>query len=198
MHILSAALKCFQEEGYHQTGIRSIAARAGVSLGNLYNHFKSKHAILVDIAALEREELRAHVAALGVEGEASEVFKDFVDSFGTHLSKSENVVLTLEIGLEAIRKPDIADMFMGNRDMLIQALKDLLDRGVRSGSFRLFADSEDTAKLILETMEGWAYRKELEHNDDDREKLLEFLSAAITKPTLDTQNVLEFPDRGGA
>ncbi|HDO1150981.1 TPA: helix-turn-helix transcriptional regulator, partial [Aeromonas salmonicida] len=36
--IIQAALGCFIERGFHQTGMRDIAAAAGVSLGNLYNH----------------------------------------------------------------------------------------------------------------------------------------------------------------
>jgi AcrR family transcriptional regulator len=45
-HILEAALMSLLEKGYHQTGVRDIAKRAGVSLGNLYNHFSGKHAVL--------------------------------------------------------------------------------------------------------------------------------------------------------
>ena len=52
--ILEAAVTCFIENGYHQTGVRDIARRAGISLGNLYNHFPGKHDVLAEIAALER------------------------------------------------------------------------------------------------------------------------------------------------
>lgn len=41
--ILEAAVMSFLENGYHQTGVRDIARRAGVSLGNLYNHFPGEH-----------------------------------------------------------------------------------------------------------------------------------------------------------
>lgn len=44
--ILSAALHCFVEKGYHGTTIRSIAARAGLSVPGLYHHFASKAALL--------------------------------------------------------------------------------------------------------------------------------------------------------
>ncbi len=40
--ILRATLECFTERGYEATGIEDICSRAGVSVGSLYHHFKSK------------------------------------------------------------------------------------------------------------------------------------------------------------
>ena len=37
--ILAAAVSCIIQNGYHQTGVRDIAKKADVSLGNLYNYF---------------------------------------------------------------------------------------------------------------------------------------------------------------
>ena len=63
-HILEAAVMCILESGYHQTGVREIAKRAGVSLGNLYNHFSGKHEVLAEIAAVERKEMAPILALL--------------------------------------------------------------------------------------------------------------------------------------
>ena len=46
IEIVHAAVTCFLERGYHQTGVRDIAKQAEVSLGNLYIHFKGKEALL--------------------------------------------------------------------------------------------------------------------------------------------------------
>jgi AcrR family transcriptional regulator len=94
--ILEAALKSFLEKGYHQTGVRDIAKRAGVSLGNLYNHFSGKHAVLAEIAALEREELQPFLSELRNDGAPLEVLEGFVLNYLIHLSAPENVILSLE------------------------------------------------------------------------------------------------------
>ena len=57
--ILDAALALFSHQGYRGTSIREIAARAGVSTGNLYHHFRDKEAIFETLlsrywAAVER------------------------------------------------------------------------------------------------------------------------------------------------
>jgi len=47
-----AALELFMEQGYHATSMRQIADKAGLALGGIYNHFKSKdeifEALIVD------------------------------------------------------------------------------------------------------------------------------------------------------
>lgn len=41
-----AAVALFGKQGFHGTGMREIARQAGVSLGNLYNHHKTKQELL--------------------------------------------------------------------------------------------------------------------------------------------------------
>ena len=43
--ILDAALDLFSHQGYRATSIRDIAARASVSTGSVYHHFKDKEAL---------------------------------------------------------------------------------------------------------------------------------------------------------
>lgn len=45
--ILDAALALFSHQGYRATSMREIAARAGVSTGNVYHHFKDKETIFL-------------------------------------------------------------------------------------------------------------------------------------------------------
>jgi len=159
--ILDAAVMCFLENGYHQTGVRDIAKRAGVSLGNLYNHFPGKHDVLAEIAALERAELEPMLDLLDRSGAAPAVLDRFVTAYATYLAKPENVILTIEITSEAIRKPDIGELFVANRAELVEALAAVLTRGVAEGAFRAMADARDTAHLIVELIEGSAYRSVL-------------------------------------
>ncbi len=42
---LKVALTLFSRQGYRATSMRQIAARSGMSVGNLYHHFRSKDAI---------------------------------------------------------------------------------------------------------------------------------------------------------
>ena len=51
-HIADAARQLFITQGFHATSMRDIAARAEVSLGNLYNYFGNKEELLESIIAV--------------------------------------------------------------------------------------------------------------------------------------------------
>ncbi|MCB9834265.1 MAG: TetR/AcrR family transcriptional regulator [Planctomycetes bacterium] len=44
--ILDAASKTFREKGFHKTGMRDVAARVGMTVGNLYYYFRNKEDLL--------------------------------------------------------------------------------------------------------------------------------------------------------
>ncbi len=159
--ILEAAVTCFLENGYHQTGVRHIAKQAGVSLGNLYNHFPGKHDVLVEIANLERAALEPILAILGERAPAAEVLDRFLAAYAGYMASVDNVILTIEISSEAIRKPDIGELFLANRDELAGALTDVIGRGATEGNFRDDLDPKQAALLVLDVIDGCAYRSVL-------------------------------------
>lgn len=159
--ILEAAVMCFLESGYHQTGVRDIATRAGISLGNLYNHFPGKHDVLVEIAALEHDALAPFIRQLDQSRSAVKGLDRFVTRYAKYLSAPENVILSIEITSEAIRKDDLAALFMDNRQALIDALAKLLTRGGQSGAFVLPSDARETAQMVLELIEARGYHSVL-------------------------------------
>lgn len=182
--ILEAAVMCFIDRGYHQTGMRDIASHAGVSLGNLYNYFSGKVDILAEIAAIERAELVPYLEILTKDASAIDVLGEFVPAYTRHLAAPETVVLSLEITGEAIRQQNIASLFTDSRTSLIKALADLLERGTKEGVFRDMPSSTETAYLILEIMEGTAFRHGIERVPIEGllENSLSFVHAAIIRP----------------
>ena len=47
--IFNAALFCFNQNGYYETSIDDIAARAGITKGGIYHHFSSKKTLFIDL-----------------------------------------------------------------------------------------------------------------------------------------------------
>src|SRR5215467_15125139 len=63
--ILETALDLFKENGYEETTMRAIAARAGVALGNAYYYFRSKeHLIQAFYGRTHEEHLLASIPIL--------------------------------------------------------------------------------------------------------------------------------------
>ncbi len=152
---------CFLENGYHQTGVRDIAKRAGISLGNLYNHFPGKHDVLVEIAVMERADLEPFLKLLAKPAPAQTILDKFIKAYGKYLADPENVILAIEITSEAIRKPDIGALFLANREELVTALAAVIERGIAAGDFRKNLDPTEASQLIIEIVEASAYRSVL-------------------------------------
>src|SRR4051812_46489305 len=55
--ILAAAEEVFAAEGLEKARMNDIAARAGVAVGTLYNHFKDRDDLLAGLLAVRRDEL---------------------------------------------------------------------------------------------------------------------------------------------
>lgn len=178
--ILEAAVTCFIEQGFHQTGVRDIARRAGVSIGNVYNHFTGKSAILTAIAALEAEELKAFVALLSAEGPASQRLERFAADYSAYAAQQENAFLSLELTGEAARTPDVATLFLQNRAGLLQALANVV------AEMRQLETSEErgleSARLVLDVIEGHALRMLINRrpaNELEIDQLQRFVAGAL-------------------
>jgi len=57
--ILSAAEEIFASDGLHAARMEAIAARAGIAVGSLYNHFESRRDLLGALVRARREALLA-------------------------------------------------------------------------------------------------------------------------------------------
>lgn len=156
--ILLAAIDCFLQKGFHQTSMRDIAKKSGSSLGNIYNHFKSKDVLITEIATLEAGELDDIIRLLEGERSASLILQDFIDVYLKLVSKRENILLTAEITTEGLRNKSIGKGFVANRVKLTKALSGLIDKGVKSKEFALDIDKKEVSHLILDLIEGLAMR----------------------------------------
>lgn len=181
LQIRNAAITCILAKGYHATGMRDIASHAKVSLGNLYNHFTSKHEILLEIAQSEAEAIEPLVGLLHREGEEAEILRDFIKAYSVLSDDEDTWALFLEIIAEAKRNEEISDVFIRTRNTLSLALQKLIERGKSSGSFHPSVPPEATAPFILDLIEGASFRRTSDPKSaPDREGALEaFIQAAL-------------------
>ncbi len=74
VQIEDAAIELFMENGYHGTSMRQIAEHAGLALGGIYNHFKSKDEIFEAIIVDKHPYKRILPFILEAEGDTMEEF----------------------------------------------------------------------------------------------------------------------------
>lgn len=157
-HIIDAALACFLEKGFNQTGIRDIAKRAEISLGNLYNHFPSKKAVLIEIASMEDEDIDGFLELLSDHDDHEQTLRRFLSDYTDYCNQADYVTLTFELMGEAIRDKEISDLFIANHTRLIHGLAALLQAGQAAGCFREQKDNREIAEILLDSIGGYAAR----------------------------------------
>ncbi|MET1412724.1 TetR family transcriptional regulator [Roseibium sp. HPY-6] len=144
--IVEAAAKLFILKGFHQTGMRDIAGEAGISLGNLYNHFNGKHEIIAAIAEIEASEMEPLLNLLdSVSADGSAALAEFAEAYFAICSSPENAALSAEIVAEIFRNPEAGGAFLKTRARLIGAL----ERHIPD----VYSSRTATAGLVLDLIE---------------------------------------------
>jgi AcrR family transcriptional regulator len=59
--LVEAAVDCFESHGFEETTTAMIAARAGVAVGTVYNYFKDKRELMLELLEETNREVAEHV-----------------------------------------------------------------------------------------------------------------------------------------
>ncbi len=141
--IIEAAAVLFIEKGFHQASMRDIASKAGISLGNLYNHFQGKSDIIAAISELETESLDPLLEPLeSAEVGSFKLLEEFARSYFEVSAAPASAALSAEITAEVFRNPEIAGGYLGTRKRLVAAVERHLPKEQENGSITagLFVD----------------------------------------------------------
>ncbi len=157
-HILDAAMACFIAQGFHPTSMRDIAQAAGVSLGNLYNHFASKEALILAVAGAEQTELAPLLAALASGSGGRTALKRFLRDYHALCTRREWARLSVEVLAESARNPAVATAFARNRAQVLQALATYIARLPRATAL----SPALIAQLLLDAVESDGLRRGLD------------------------------------
>lgn len=127
---LSGAIAAFVDTGYHGATVRTIAARAGLSVPAVYQRYASKQELLVRVLDLTMDELDALMASALAEG-------------GTPLQRLALIVEAL--GLFHTLRSDLA--FIGASEMRSIEAPDRDRIALRRSSIQHLIDAEIAAAL---------------------------------------------------
>lgn len=151
--VLSAAEEVFADQGLHAAHMGEIAARAGVSVGTLYNHFKDREALLAGLLEARRVELLSQLdqtlrAAPGRP--AVERLRAMVETMLAHKSRHRKflqILLQGEIGRYENTYPSACHMPGATLREIYGRVEKVVRQGVKDGSLR--ADIEGVAPMLL-------------------------------------------------
>jgi AcrR family transcriptional regulator len=154
--LLQAALDCFVEHGYHGTTIRTVAARANLSVPGLYHHYPSKQALLVSIVQFAMADLllRSEVAVAEAGSSVEEQFRLLIECLALfHAHRSELAFIAASEIRSLEGESRLAHIT--SRDKQQQMVDDIVFRGVREGIFTT-EYPKDTSRAIVTMCTGIA------------------------------------------
>ncbi len=153
--ILSAARRCFIENGYHPTRMDDIAKAAGLSKGGVYFHFESKALVF---ETLVTEEFNHSMAFLREVNESDKSMTEKIQQIGTHylgyfVNAPEAPRFFIVMGEMALRDDELAKKLLQMQRTFIDEVAKLLDQGVQEGFLRP-VDTKVTAALLKALVDG--------------------------------------------
>jgi AcrR family transcriptional regulator len=150
--ILEAALRTFAERGYANTRLEDVAATVGVTKGTIYHYFATKEELLRRaIQHYHEEAFRPLQAVLKKRtGPVSATIRLFLRRAFGNLDTTRVSVLTLLVQGVDREVPQVYHRWLETGPVRAwEYLAELIEQGKRRGEFRLDADSEVAARLVV-------------------------------------------------
>jgi len=140
--ILSAAEEVFADDGFHAARMGAIAAKAGVSVGTLYNHFEDRDALLGGLLVSHRAELLESIDR-AIEQASNlplrERLRGIVGAFFGHCQqhrKFVNLALQQEMGRLQQTHPQAWAKKADTMQAIYERVDGEMKRGVKEGALR--------------------------------------------------------------
>lgn len=176
--ILNAAAQVFEDRGYASGTTNRIAARAGVSIGSVYEYFPNKDAIIVALADQELARERQEILEV-LEGSRHKslgiLLRKFVETVVTFHARSP--ALHRILFEEAEHPPETHACVLRFEESLAHALEAALrERRVA------VPDRDLAAHLVVQTTESLAHRFALRGiHDLDQESFVEEVTRLLAR-----------------
>ena len=156
--ILAAALACFSDEGFHQTGMAEIVRRSGLSHGAVYGYFASKDDIIEALA--DDRHLREAMMNAAAET-AADPFAGLcalVRAYGQWLGDPAGVP-GRRVGMhgwaEALRNPRVRTRVLAGIDSPRATITWLVERAQAAGQMPRALNAEAIARSLIALLQGF-------------------------------------------
>lgn len=138
--ILDSALVCFAKKGFQVATVDDIVEHSGISKGAIYNYFKSKDEIYLELMKTStRESFESFKEMLSTIPNPAEKINFLFNHYISNESDPETLgklIVHDEFKLHASRHKDLLDKLMKRRhDYFLKVLTDIIREGQEAGEF---------------------------------------------------------------
>lgn len=151
--ILTAAGRCFVQQGFHATSMKDICAAVGMSAGTLYHYYASKAEIIEGIIAEERKMTDGLLTGLAQSQDFIEALFSAFDAIFASIT-SDDLVLHAEVSAEILRQPALRDATRNAEQTSRAALAGAIARAQAAGEVDHRLDPAWAAVLVSALIDG--------------------------------------------
>ena len=194
--IIEAALKVFAEVGVSNGKIATIAEKAGIGKGTVYEYFSSKEDVFAAVFEVFIQKMMAGYNALIQQDmdpvEKIELILDYTyDFFDESLSgeNSADWLIFLEIFLQGYRDETHGGSKLSFKNILhdlYRMFRPLIDDGISRGAFKPL-DAEHVTFIIFAAIDGIGLHYFINRDHYDKEKLKQTTKDIYLRGLLNTQ-----------
>ncbi|MEW1549598.1 TetR/AcrR family transcriptional regulator [Streptomyces tsukubensis] len=152
--LLDAAAQCFAERGYEATRTADICAVVGMSSGNLFHYFRTKHDVLLALVEREGTQTAAFLAELGAECGPFDALLGLLEAVCEMAADPVAGGLALEISAQAHRDEDVALRYKANDRSFRDGLAGLVRAADAAGEIRTDLTPEAAATWLAALVDG--------------------------------------------
>lgn len=157
--ILDVAAECFTKKGFHQTGMKEIYTKAGMSAGSVYHYFKNKDAIIEAIASDFSVDIGQFIFTLSDnKGFTEGLIKAARDRLKESQKHAKYGRLVIDIYAESFRNKKIKKVLKALDNELSNALKSCIERAISTNQISSYHDPEMLSYMLIAIIEGYEDR----------------------------------------
>lgn len=156
--ILESALYCFAKKGFQAATIDDIVAHSKISKGAIYNYFKSKEEIYLELineeTTLINRQLTEKIATFRTSFEKIQFLFDLYIT-NNPISRFDSIVVHYEFRLFALRDERLKKLLIERSNaFFVEFLSSILEEGKANGEFKSDVDSTVIANLFWAMIDG--------------------------------------------
>lgn len=154
--IQNAAIRLFSQKGVAGTNVQEIADCAGISIGLLYRHYKTKDDLFNDLVQMATAGLENLIKSLSTESDPKELLSalttEVINDYKRNDEFSSYMTFITQV-LTSGMKSDALESLIETDKHLIATLAALIKKGQNNGSFR-YGDPKELACSYMSLIQG--------------------------------------------
>lgn len=166
--IQSAGMRLFVQKGFGSTNVQDIADAAGISIGLLYRHYKTKDSLFNELVEFALDGLTQIIQTFEDADSPKKLMTQFVDEIYHDMQDGEELANLLILMNQLFFSGDGANRKQAEvlevNGRLLRSTAALIKKGQESGDFRS-GDAHEMAVLFYSALQGLADMKVIMKNN---------------------------------